>query len=304
MINILQKFLKEKYGIEIQLTPLLGGADANATLYKGVGDTNDYFIKVKNQFDPHSLLSIAHLLQNAGIKEIIYPVKALNGSYFENLENKIVLVYPFIDGEDGFHKNLTLEQWTLLGMSLKKIHEISVPASLGIRRESFSDKWRKQVSRLLNKEDFFPKYKMTIQKLLDNAEILSKKVDLSSPFILCHADIHGGNVLIDNHNGIYIVDWDDPILAPKERDLMFVGGGVGNVWNKTNQEEAFFRGYGKESINSLLIAYYRHERILEDVVEYYHLLKDSPNDPEFNKQFNAQFDSNGVVDIAFKSFDI
>ena len=33
-------------------------------------------------------------------------------------------------------------------------------------------------------------------------------------------------------HGIYIVDWDEPIMAPKERDLMFIGGGVANVWNK------------------------------------------------------------------------
>ncbi len=32
-------------------------------------------------------------------------------------------------------------------------------------------------------------------------------------------------MLIDANDALYIVDWDNPILAPKERDLMFIGGG-------------------------------------------------------------------------------
>lgn len=34
-----------------------------------------------------------------------------------------------------------------------------------------------------------------------------------------------------------IVDWDEPIMAPKERDLMFIGGGVANVWNDPSEIE-------------------------------------------------------------------
>ena len=34
-------------------------------------------------------------------------------------------------------------------------------------------------------------------------------------FVLCHSDIHGGNVLIDGNDAIYIVDWDEPIIALK-----------------------------------------------------------------------------------------
>ena len=46
---------------------------------------------------------------------------------------------------------------------------------------------------------------------------------------MCHKDIHGGNILIRTDGQppvLYILDWDDPILAPKERDLMFIGGGI------------------------------------------------------------------------------
>ena len=49
-------------------------------------------------------------------------------------------------------------------------------------------------------------------------------------FIVCHFDIHAGNILIDDDGSLYIVDWDDPILAPKERDLMYIGGGLLGGW--------------------------------------------------------------------------
>ena len=38
-------------------------------------------------------------------------------------------------------------------------------------------------------------------------------------FVLCHSDIHAGNVLLGGNETIYIVDWDDPIMAPKELSL-------------------------------------------------------------------------------------
>jgi spectinomycin phosphotransferase len=73
-------------------------------------------------------------------------------------------------------------------------------------------------------------------------------------------------------NNSYIVDWDEPIMAPKERDLMFIGGGVCNVWNNPSEEALFYKGYGKTEINKTILAYYRHERIVEDIAEYSQIL--------------------------------
>ena len=41
---------------------------------------------------------------------------------------------------------------------------------------------------------------------------------------------------------MFIVDWDDTLLAPKERDLMFV---LGEETIETREEQLFFNGYGK-----------------------------------------------------------
>src|SRR5438093_1654279 len=108
-----------------------------------------------------------------------------------------------------------------------------------------------------------------IRRLVERAESLGQKLQDQSPkFVLCHCDIHGGNVLINGNDIIYIVDWDDPIMAPKERDLMFIGGGVANVWNKSNEEVLFYKGYGKTEIHKAILTYYRHERIVEDIAIY------------------------------------
>lgn len=86
---------------------------------------------------------------------------------------------------------------------------------------------------------------------------------------------------------------------------MFIGGGVGNVWNKPHEEKLFYKGYGKTELNSDILAYYRHERIVEDIAEYGQelLLKTSGGEDrlEMYKQFVGMFEPRGVVDIAFET---
>jgi spectinomycin phosphotransferase len=87
--------------------------------------------------------------------------------------------------------------------------------------------------------------------------------------VICHSDLRAGNLLITSPEEFYVVDWDDPMLAPKERDLMFIGGGQGFTGTTPKDEETwFYRGYGAVEINHLALAYYRYERIIVDIAIY------------------------------------
>ena len=278
--------IQTQYGIEIACFVYLPlGADMNASVYKAQTKNNQaYFIKIKRSYNAQISICVTQLLSEAGIRQVILPLKTLSGQLTHNLGDCILIVYPYIQGEDGFRRQLSKEQWILLGKTLRQIHEVKVPPSIKklIPQEAYSNRYCEIVRSLMNSLDEGPKYNeftlMTVRFLRENKPIIHNLIDRAvelralvkdqpASFVLCHADIHGGNVLIDENDAIYIVDWDEPIMAPKERDLMFIGGGVANVWNQSHEEEYFYTGYGHVEVNKTILSYYRYNRIVVDIAE-------------------------------------
>lgn len=316
--------LNSNYGIKVAKLILLPiGADMNASVYKAeLHDQSAYFIKLKRGHHDDISATIISLLYDTGIQQIISPIKNNYGQPIQYIDDFTLIVSPFVEGQDGFNRDLTNEQWVTLGKVLRQIHEINVPPAIQskIRHEDYSPKWRaavRSLSTYIESEPgadelsskfitFMKNHAAVIHRLVDRAEQLSKQIKEQSPeFVLCHSDIHAGNVLIDRINTIYMVDWDDPIMAPKERDLMFIGGGVANTWNKPHEENFFYKGYGKTAINREILTYYRHERIVEDIALFgQQLLLTSVSAQiraESYKHFIAQFEPCGVVEMAFKT---
>ena len=311
------RVLKNEYNKDIvSLTLLPMGANPNSVIYKAIDNGNhSYFVKLKLGHDYNVIISFIELLNRAGIEELIIPIKSKQGKSSFYIENTGMIVYPFIQGENGFKQALTEEKWITFGKALKKVHSIKLPIVLqkNIRYETFTSEWRKKVEILLgnldsasltkngrdidldfdinndidedkhnHKEndktkdeysieflDLIKKNRQTIVRILERSTQLAINLQNQTfQFVLCHSDIHAGNILIDkvnqNTGKFYIIDWDHPIMAPKERDLMFIGGGVGNVWNDPNEEIWFYKGYGQTEVNKNLLAYYRNERIIED----------------------------------------
>jgi spectinomycin phosphotransferase len=83
--------------------------------------------------------------------------------------------------------------------------------------------------------------------------------------VLCHGDLHTWNVLVDADRHLWIVDWDEAVLAPRERDLFFVVGGIGHGLVGQHDTERFLQGYG---IDPRLLAYYRTAWAVQDIAAY------------------------------------
>ena len=79
----------------------------------------------------------------------------------------------------------------------------------------------------------------------------------SGPYVFCHADLHPANLIRDSNGNVFVIDWDDVMLAPKERDFIFV---------RESGADAFWEGYGHPQIDWIALTYYRCERVVQDVI--------------------------------------
>jgi spectinomycin phosphotransferase len=285
--------LQKEYGLSVvQLTFLPLGADLGTAVYRVIADDRTaYFLKLRKGFE-EIVVAVPIFLKSQGIQEIISPIETNSNQGWADFGEYKMILYPFVEGKNGFETELTDQHRRTLGAALKRIHTAKVPPELKslIPQETFSAKYRESMKSFQEQAEnnsyqdtiaaklagFMKSKRMEINLLIERAEGLASELQSKLvEFVLCHTDIHGGNILIGRggqpsapKDNLYIVDWDNPLLAPKERDLMFIGGGIDEIWKTKGDEAEFYEGYGKTDINIAALAYYRYERIIEDLVAF------------------------------------
>lgn len=317
--------LRDEYGLLVtQFAFLPLGADVNTAVYRvGAEDGTPYFVKLRKGVFDEIVVTLPKFLSDQGIKQIIAPLATKTGQFRANLGGFNLILYPFINGRNGYEIELSDQQWNDFGAALKNIHSAVIPPALmrRIPRETYSAQWRESVKTFLEraKNELFDdpvavkvaallkSKRDEILDLLGRAERLARALQTqSTEFVLCHSDVHAGNILVDINNTFYIVDWDNPILAPKERDLMFIGGAQGFVGHSAQEEETlFYQGYGQTQINVGALAYYRYERIIQDIAAFCGqllLTNDGGEDREQSLLYlKSNFLPGGTIEIAYQS---
>ncbi len=317
--------LQNEFGLSVQKLYFLPlGADLNTAVYRIVtNDKTAYFVKLRKGDFNQASVTVPNFLDDLGIKQIIPSIKTQTGQLWTHINSFKLILYPFVEGHNGFEKKLSNKQWVEFGKALKQFHSANISSAItnDIQKDIFSPKWRDTVKIFLEhieKEtlnepvaielaDFLKTKKDETLELLKRTEQFAQTLLKQLPeFILCHADIHGWNLLIDNNGALYMVDWDTLIFAPKERDLMFIGGGLGDSGYTPQEEETmFYQGYGPTNINQIAIAYYRCERIIEDIAVYCEqiFLSDEGGEDrkESLKNVKSNFLPNGTIEMAYQS---
>jgi spectinomycin phosphotransferase len=288
--------------------------------------TNDgavYFVKLRRGDVNDASIMVPKYLSDQGVKWIIPSFRTQTGQLWANIDHFKVILYPFIEGHDAFEEHLSYRQWVEFGRALKRFHSAKIPSEItgNIKRENFSPQWRDKVKLFLGTIEkkkfderiaaesalFLKNKKIETLKLVERADYFAQKLEQQLPeFILCHADIHGWNLLIDSIGELFMVDWDTLIFAPKERDLMFIGSGLGDSGYTPQEEETlFYEGYGTTKINRSAIAYYRYERIIEDIAIYCEQIFLSDQGGEDRNQsliyLKSNYLPNGMIMRAYES---
>jgi spectinomycin phosphotransferase len=317
--------LQREYGLNIiQVAFLPLGADGNTAVYHLVADDErQYFLKLRGGLFDEASVAVPKYLSDLGVRQIIPPLPTQTGKLWSSLDRYKVILYPFVEGHNGFEVNLSDRQRVEFGTALKKFHTADIPAAITnrVRREVFSPQWRETVKLFLARIEseaftdpvavemaaFLKSKRDETFELVKRAERLALALQAQTTEItLCHGDIHAWNLLVDINGALYMVDWDTLIFAPKERDLMFVGGGLGGNGHTLQEEETlFYQGYGQTEINPIAMAYYRYERIIEDIAVYSEQIFLTDEGGEDRRQglenLKSNFLPNSTIEIAFQS---
>ncbi len=87
---------------------------------------------------------------------------------------------------------------------------------------------------------------------------------------------------------------------------MFIGAGLGFAGHTVESEQAlFYQGYGPTQVEAYALAYYRYERIVQDIAVYCEQLLLSAEGGEDREQsfqyFISNFQPNGTIELAYHS---
>jgi spectinomycin phosphotransferase len=231
--NIIACLLAE-YGLrvaEIAFLPL--GADLNTAVYRVTAhDATPYFLKLRSGVFDETSVALPKFLSDQGITHIIAPLATSSEHLWANLDAFKVILYPFVEGHNGYEVDLLDRHWIDFGAALRHIHGVTLPPALSsrIQRETYSPKWREIAKASLarvehdtfddpvaeNMAVFLRSRRAEVLDLLERTDRCAQALQSHSlEFVLCHSDLHAGNILIAANGAFYLVDWDNPILHPK-----------------------------------------------------------------------------------------
>lgn len=263
------------------------GNDAGAWVYRvDVAGAPPYFLKVKRGPVAKAALHVPRYLSDLPIEQIVAPLPTRTGALTGTCGGFTLILYPFIEGRTGMEIGMSDRQWLEFGATLGEIHRTILPTEIAayMPGETFVPKWAESVGRLAQQirdaapgdrfqrelAEYWRSRDEEIRQLVLRTEELGRALRGGArEFVLCHADIHTANVLLDGAGRLHMIDWDEIICAPKERDLMFVvDRAVDGSIVPGSAEAHIFAGYGPTVVDPVALAYYRYEWVVQEIGDF------------------------------------
>lgn len=292
--------LRTAYGVEATGFTFVPGYDMRAASFDVANTDGGAFAKVRFGPVAEAPLEVPRALLDAGVANVLAPMRTLTSMLWHPMsDGRTLVLYPFVAGENAMVAGMTADQWRTFGTALRAVHgsgleerfahrlpaETFALPSAGVVRGVLAQGPSVDSPAARRLSAFLEEQAVRIGAMLERAEELGALLR-GRPFanVLCHADIHAANVLVADDGRILLVDWDGPMLAPRERDLLFVIGSRIARTVEPHEEAWFFEGYGDVEVDREAIVYYRYERILEDIGVDATSVSGDPATPESSRE--------------------
>jgi spectinomycin phosphotransferase len=271
----LAKLLAARYGLSIsEITPGPRGWVGETYIVTERGGDR-VFVKVypSGLLPPPALPALPALaeLSRLGVRGISKPITSATGSLHERMGVEEVVVFEYIEGTltRSFDK-------ARLGELIAHVHDASARLTLPVSRETFTPAYIHEfwpvLTRARDDDGALDGAARGLRPLLAGiwsrlqndwtrfAEVARQCREARFDLVLTHGDSLF-NVIEDAAGELHLVDWDELILAPAERDTWFYTSGP-----------EFLNGYRRRRPeyveNELVRDYYVRHRYLEELISF------------------------------------
>jgi spectinomycin phosphotransferase len=240
-----------------------------------VAGSRDFYLPLTHQLCARRLLP-----------QIACPVPARDGRFVVRAGPYLLIVFDFIDGERvGFGRlpDAVLAQLaTLVGRLHRATRaldlvdpltehfaiafEQALPAQLAALAGPAPDGgafWHGLQELLIPQRDAILGHLSRLKEL--QAVVRARHGEL----VVCHTDLHGGNLLVNGQGDLFIIDWENAMLAPPEHDL-FMYAEDERFWDLF--WPAYQREFGPARLDVDTLGFYCYRRGLEDLADWFRLL--------------------------------
>lgn len=265
------------------------GADQHARLWLAqASDGARYAVKLSGGGTPAGLVVTAYLAAQR-VPGIAAPLRTLDGRLWGDRDGRRLSVVPWVSDQRALDGPMTEAHWRAYGEVLAAVHAVPVTEELarllpagGAAYPSIVTATRDVAERLRGPADpgdpLVGEVAASWSAAADRVSTLIREVerlaaeqrDRPRPAaVVCHGDPHLGNLLLGPGGQVWLIDWDDAVLAPPECDLMFVVGGVLAFAPITAElEKAALAGYGPYDVDATRLAWFLAVRALDDLSDW------------------------------------
>lgn len=255
---------------------------------------NKYYLKIYHDKNISTSIFLAtqELYEKVHIDQISHPIKTKQNVVLSKIQEHPVVLLNYIQGNTG--EEIYNAHSFQLGILVAKVHAATPHVITSLEQEDFQNTFAEDVTHFLDsveKNQHISQsaankvlsFKEQIVKGVGRFQNLSHNARLNNaPLVISHGDITSPNVILGSEKSIYLIDWDDLSLAPKEKDFMF-------FMDKKCHE--FFSGYKtvipEITLSNDIIQYYQLKWILGEIKFFTERIlydKNTETQTEYDKQ--------------------
>lgn len=290
LITRVRGYIHADFGVDlVTFDPVTSGLDDAHVWHAAAADGAEFAVKWSSGGTTAGLL-VPAALAASGSGGVAAPRRSRDGRPWSVRDGRRLSMSPWAAGPHGWQAPMSRNQWMALGRVLRAAHDLTPDPALAatLAHETYDPTPQVRLcddvdARLAHPgrgdagDDLIDVVRQTwlrdrdrIIAVRDQALDLGRRLRarrVRPADVVCHSDAHGGNVVVRGAGDVVLLDWDDAVFGPKERDLMFVMS-PGLWFAGTDHHDGFADGYGvAATVDPEVLAYVRSVRALDDVAD-------------------------------------